>query len=503
MKLTRNFIAGMTSSLWTALISLAVIPLYIKYLGIDAFGLIGFFATSQAILSLLDIGLAATLNREVARCSASGDMHTARNLLHTSAIIYGATAASIALLGITLAPLIANYWLHSKTINKDTLSYTVALIGFVIACRWPIGLYAGALMGMQRMVITAYISIATVTIGNLGAVGILSSISPTIEAFFIWQAIMAIVHVAILRTFAWRVIGRNNTSNFDYKVLRRLWRYSLSMSGVAVSGVILMQVDKLILSKMLSLDDFGRYTLAGTLASGLYVLLTPLFNTIYPRMSELVAIGDAQKLIDLYRNGTRIFLALFFPIAITAAIFANDLLYLWTKNEAIATSTAPTVSLLLIGTALNGIMHFPYALQLAYGATRIAIAINVTLITLTVPIIIILTNYHGALGGAAGWAILNFIYTILGTYITHRSLLIGLGKKWILGDVAPPLVIAILIAGAGGRLAQLGDYSHFTRLLFGGGMALFAIILTLAFLPGFMTTVVNAINAKRKNPFEI
>lgn len=503
MKLTRNFIAGMTSSLWTALISLAVIPLYIKYLGIDAFGLIGFFATTQAILTLLDIGLAATLNREVARYSASGDMHSARNLLHTFAIIYGATAASIALLVITLAPFIANYWLHSKTINQDTLSHTVALIGFVIACRWPIGLYAGALMGMQRIEITAYISITTVTIGNLGAVGILSSISPTIEAFFIWQAIMALVHVAILRTFAWRVIGRNKTSNFDYRALRRLWRFTLSMSGVAISGVILMQVDKLILSKMLSLDDFGRYTLAGTLASGLYVLLTPLFNSIYPRMSELVAIGDTEKLIGLYRNGTRIFLALFFPIAITAAIFANDLLYLWTGNEALATSTAPSVSLLIIGTALNGIMHFPYALQLAYGATRLAIAINVTLITLTVPIIIALTHYYGALGGAAGWAILNSIYTVFGTYITHRFLLIGLGNKWLLGDVAAPLCIAILIVGTGGQLAQSGDYSHFTRLLLGAGMALLAIILTLAFSPGAMSTVANAFNAKRKNLFEI
>jgi O-antigen/teichoic acid export membrane protein len=503
VRLTRNFIAGITSSLWNALIGLAVVPLYIDHLGIEAFGLIGFFATTQAMLSLLDLGLAATLNREIARCSASDEIQNGRNLLHTFSIIYGATAAIIALLVITLAPFIANYWLLSKTISQDILTHAVALIGLVIACRWPIGLYAGALMGMQRIDITACTSITMVTIGNLGAVGILDLVSPTIEAFFIWQAIIAVVHAAILRTYAWRVIGRNKISNFDYDSLRRLWQYTLSMSGVAVSGVILIQLDKVILSKMLSLGDFGRYTLAGTLASGLYVLLTPLFNSLYPRMSELVATGNTEKIIDLYRTGTRIFLALFFPIAITAAIFSVDLLYIWTGNEALAISTAPIVSLLIIGTALNGVMHFPYALQLAYGATRIAIVTNIILILLTVPITIILTTYYGAIGGASGWAILNLIYILLGTYLTHRSLLIELGNKWLIGDVAPPLCMAILIAGIGGQLVQSGDYSHYTKLLIGSGLAFSATILTIASSPKLISSVAHAANAMRKNPFRI
>ncbi|KOR31756.1 hypothetical protein TI05_11605 [Achromatium sp. WMS3] len=37
--------------------SLAFIPLYIKFLGIESFGLIGFFTTLQSIFALLDLGL--------------------------------------------------------------------------------------------------------------------------------------------------------------------------------------------------------------------------------------------------------------------------------------------------------------------------------------------------------------------------------------------------------------------------------------------------------------
>ncbi len=37
--------------------SLAFIPLYIKYLGMEAYGLIGFYAVLQTILGLLENGL--------------------------------------------------------------------------------------------------------------------------------------------------------------------------------------------------------------------------------------------------------------------------------------------------------------------------------------------------------------------------------------------------------------------------------------------------------------
>jgi len=39
--------------------------LYIKFLGIKAYGLVGFFATLQRLFIILDMGLSTTLNREL------------------------------------------------------------------------------------------------------------------------------------------------------------------------------------------------------------------------------------------------------------------------------------------------------------------------------------------------------------------------------------------------------------------------------------------------------
>src|SRR5947199_8096308 len=115
MKLGRNLLAGLANSVWTALVSLAVIPLYLKFLGIEAYGLIGFFATTQALLQLLDMGLAPTINREVARHGALGKPQDAAPLLHTLSRVYWGVAVVIAIVGCALAPWVATHWLHAET----------------------------------------------------------------------------------------------------------------------------------------------------------------------------------------------------------------------------------------------------------------------------------------------------------------------------------------------------------------------------------------------------
>ena len=103
MSLSRNLLAGLFNSIWSALLGLAVVPFYLKYLGIEAYGLIGFFATLQALLQLLDMGMAPTINREVARCSATGNLPEAGKLLHTLAVVYWCIAAIIALSILAIA----------------------------------------------------------------------------------------------------------------------------------------------------------------------------------------------------------------------------------------------------------------------------------------------------------------------------------------------------------------------------------------------------------------
>lgn len=496
MSLSRNLFAGLVNSIWSALIGLVVVPIYIKYLGIEAYGLIGFFVTTQAVLQLLDMGLAPAINREVARYSAAGNLREAGKLLHTLAVVYWSMAGVIAMLLVASAPLIARYWLQSKHLSPQIISNAVMLMGLVVACRWPIGLYQGALIGAQRLTVSSSVSITMVTLGNLGAVAVLAFVSPTIEAFFIWQAAVSLVYAATMRWAACRVIGRLTDVRFDIDQLKSIWRFSAGMSGLAVLGLLFNQLDKVILSKILGLEAFAHYMLATVVVSGLFVIISPTFNAIYPRFTALIVTGDTEKLTDLYRTGTRLLATVLFMVAMILVVFAGDLVRIWMGDAVIALSVVPIISLLAIGTALHGVMYFPYALQLAYGMTRLPLTICIILVMVMVPLIIFFALMYGAFGGALAWLVLNVLYMMLGTWLTHRHLLKGVGAKWLTQDVGIPLVLSILAGMVEYYVFQGSGYSAYLKLICGSMLALVVSLLSFLMSPQLRIAVLKNLSLK-------
>ena len=452
MTLRRNLLAGLVNSIWSTMIALAVVPLYLKYLGMEAYGLIGFFVTMQALLGFLDMGFAPTINREVARRSALGNLSEAGNLIHTLAVVCWCIAGAIAILIFPLAPFIAEHWLKSKQLPPQTITNSIMLIGLIVSCRLPIGLYQAVLIGAQRVTVSSGINMVITTIGGLGAVGVLAFISPTIEAFFIWQVCIGFVYVISIRAAAWRIIGKSKRFRFDEDELKITWPFAAGMTGVAISGTILMQLDKVLLSKMLSLDDYGRYMLAMTLANGLLVILIPVFNVIYPRLTSLVVSGDEEKVMRLYRSGACFLAAIVFPAALAVVILAKDILFLWTNNLGLALNVAPILKLLIIGTALNSVMIFPYALQLAHGFTKLPLTIAVSLLTVYAPLVIFFVLSYGVMGGALAWPVQNLIYIIFGTWITHKHVLKGVAFVWLIREIAAPLFMSLVIGFIGWKL---------------------------------------------------
>ena len=472
MRLKRDIGAGFLNSVWSAAVNLACVPVYVHFLGIEAYGIIGFYATTQALMQLLDLGLSPTINREVARCAALGKPAEAANLLHTLSFVYWGVALAIGASIFLLAGPIAAGWLQSRSLPASTIERSVALLGLVIACRWPIGLYQGVLLGSLRLTVSSGINMLMVTLANGGAILVLALVTPRIEAFFAWQALVGLLYALTMRYAAWRALDVSAAPRFDAAGLMKTWRFAAGMSAIAVSGVILMQIDKVILSRMLPLDDFGRYALAWAVASGLYMILTPTFNIIYPRMSAFVAKGENDLLAEFYRTGTRVLSAALFPVAATAAVFSHELLLLWTRDAELARSAAPLVSFVLIGTALNGAMHFPYALQLASGFTRLPLTINGILLATMAPLTVALALKFGALGGAMAWASLNFVYLLVGTWLTHRHLLRDLGWSWLLFDVAAPAALATATIWTLGRAIRGLGYPSATTFLMACALAM-------------------------------
>jgi O-antigen/teichoic acid export membrane protein len=464
--LKKNITANFAGTIWQALMGILFIPLYIKFLGIESWGLIGIFATLQGIFSLLDLGLTGTLNRELARLSVLPQKEQEmRNLVRTLEILYWSVAAFVGIAIIALSPFIAGYWIKSGSLSSATVEQALVFMGIITAFQMPGGFYSGGLMGLQKQVKLNGINIGVSTVRGAGAVLILWLISPTIQAFFLWQILTSIVSVFLIGYSLWHALPVSDTKGVFQKVLLHgVWRFAAGMSGITILGIVLTQLDKIILSKMLTLEMFGYYMLAGVVAMSLGRLFTPVFYSIYPRLTQLVSINNQEELIRLYHKSCQFFAVLILPAAIVLSFFSYEVILLWTQNPVTAEKTHLIVSIMIFGTALNGLVNPPYALQLAYGWTKLPFYVNLVSVVLFVPLIILLATYFGAIGGAIAWLVLNMGFILVWIPVMHQRLLRTEQWRWYWQDVFVPLITGVVVAGIG-RLIVNQPYSQMMMVL--------------------------------------
>lgn len=442
MSRRRTAALAVAGSVWNAALLIAATPVYVSILGIEAYGLVGFYITLQAVLQILDLGFAPTINREIARTTAVGDVAAARALLRTLACVYWISAPVLAAGFYLAAPAIAGGWLNSESLRPSVVADALIIMGLLVAARWPIVIYQNALIGVQRLGLVAVVGAVMNTLSVGAAIAAISLVSPLPQTLFAAQAVVSLLHALILGALAWRALDGRCGARASLSCLRSVWRFSAGMGAVALTSIALTQIDKALLSRLLSLSHFGEYMLAVTVVGGLSVLFGPLFNTIFPDYSARIARGEGDSLASWYRAGTRWFAVLYLPVVFALAMYAHDVIWVWTGQRASADAVAPLVALLCVGTGINGLMHFPYAMQLAHGFAWIPLLINAALLAVSAPLIIILATRLGAVGGALAWAGLQVAYLFFGTYITHRRMPMGSAVSWLFGSVLLPGALA-------------------------------------------------------------
>ncbi|MHC1696704.1 MAG: lipopolysaccharide biosynthesis protein [Geobacteraceae bacterium] len=449
MSLKKNVIANYLGQGWVALMGLAFVPLYIKYLGMEAYGLIGLFAVLQAWLTLLDMGMTQTLSREMSRFT--GGAHTAQSindLLRSLELVCIGVAIMIAL-GIWAASRwLASDWLHVEELPVATVAQAFAIMGVVTALRFVEDIYRGAIVGLQRQVLLNAVNALLATVRGLGAVGLLACVSPTIGVFFLWQGVLSLLTVAIFAVVVYRTLPPATLKpRFSRSSLDAVWRFAGGMMATTFLALLLTQVDKVILSRLLSLEAFGRYCLASVVAGSLFILVGPVTQAYYPHMTELVTRCDEVSLVTIYHRGAQIISVLVGSAAIMLIFFGERLVALWTGNPSLAHEVAPLVVLLATGTLLNSLMHIPYMLQLAYGWSSFAAKINMVAVALLVPAIFWATPRYGAIGAASVWVVLNSGYVLISIFFMHRRLIPHEKWRWYCMDLGLPLAAITITAG--------------------------------------------------------
>ena len=450
MTLRRNAVANYLGQGWAAVMGLAFIPLYIRYMGVEAYGLIGVFAVLQTWLALLDLGLAPSLAREMARSTTGRyDAQSIRDLLRSVEVAAGVIALAAGLLLWAASPWIASHWLRPDALPLDAVTRALALAGVVIALRFVENVYRSSLIGLQRQVLLNVVTAAAATLRGAGAVLVLAWFSPTIDAFFVWQGLVSAATIIVLAVVLHRALPpgeRHARASLDkLRGIRQFATGTLLLTGL---GFLLSQSDKFVLSRLLSLSDFGLYSIAHSIASAVRMLAQPIDQAVYPRLTQLHEVGDASGLARLYHASAQYSAVLMGGTGVFLAVFGQSVLALWMQDSQLAARTYSVFWILVAGMVLNGFMNAPYYLQLAAGWTALLTRVNAILVVTFVPIIYVLTLRYSMIGAAIAWLVLNAVYVVTIARLMHRRLLTGEMRAWYLEDLAAPMGAAIATAAA-------------------------------------------------------
>jgi O-antigen/teichoic acid export membrane protein len=446
---TRNIVANFLGQGWRALIAFAFVPLYIQYLGIESYALIGIFTLMLAWLSVIDTGLRATLGREMARFSGGAlDATAIRDVLRTVELIVLAFGL-LSALAIGGASGYLAKWVHSEHLPLQTVAVAFAAMGLVVMLSFSEGMYLGCLSGLQQQVTENAIMIVSGTVRSLGAVLIIIFVSRTIEAFFVWQALVSLMNIAAARMIVYRVLPPGErAAHPSWKVIRTFWRFAVGISSMSFVWFLSAQIDKLILSRALTLADFGYYTMAASAAGFIGMLSRPAIAAFYPRLVELVAQGDEAGALDTYHTAAQTVTVFSAAAAVSLAAFSHDLLLLWTRDSALSTDVAPLLSILACGALIQTMAIVPNGMQTAHGWTSLGVFAGTASMCLITPVMLWAIPRYGTIGAAFSSAALMSAYTILTVVPMHRRILREEMMRWCGADVLAPTVAAAAAASA-------------------------------------------------------
>jgi len=433
-------------------------------MGAESYGLVGFFTMLQAWFALLDIGLTPTIGRETARFHGGALTAVAYRQLHRSLALIFVVIATTGGFSIWLASdWIALRWLNITELSPDDVVLSIQIMAISVALRWLGGLYRGVITGFERLVWLSGFNVIVATLRFVGVFPIMWIFGFTPYVFFLYQLVVAMVETASLVLKSRHLLphrkGIVEPVDWSLNPIRPLLRFTLTIAFTSSVWVLVTQTDKLVLSGILPLAEYGYFTLAVLVANAVTLVSSPISMAIMPRMARLHAEGKNAEIIQVYRTSTQLVSIVAGSLSLTFAFCADNLLFAWTGDLQVAEKAAPILALYAIGNGLLALGAFPYYLQYAKGNLRYHLISNLLMVMILLPAIILVASRYGGVGAGLVWVTVNGAYLLTWVAYVHHKLQPGLHMRWFSRDILQILLPIGVVA----MCASFFSYDATTR----------------------------------------
>lgn len=401
--LALNTIINLLGQVFVALAVIGLLPIIVKGLGADGYGLLSLALVVFGAFGLLDMGLGRTTTKFVAEYLSQREFKKLGNIILVSLVFQCGLGiiggALLAILTPTLAEKILKIPYDRIPDTKNTL--------YVLAISAPIVLASatlrGALEGAQRFDLVTYVKIfLNLSTYVIPVIALRGKVEISIIVF--WMLVARLVGMAIYLAGCMHVIPalRQNLS-FDKFSLRALFSYS---GWVAVSNIVvilLVQIDRFLIASLVAMGAVTYYSAPYELLNGLWIIPGAVSAVLFPAFSGIHR-SDHAKLPELFIRPIKYILITLGPIVLVMMSFSESILLLW-LGQTFAKESTHVLQLLVLGVLINSLAWTPISLLMGFGRPDVTAKIHLVQLPLYLVVAYPLIHYWGIVGAAVAFSL--------------------------------------------------------------------------------------------------
>jgi O-antigen/teichoic acid export membrane protein len=448
-RLVRNSMLNLIGQGIPFLAAFFAIPLLIRGLGTDRFGVLTLAWMVIGYFSLFDLGLGRALTQVVAEKVSQGDHAQAPPIVWTAL----ATMFALGIVGALAVSLISPWLVHSVLKIPGALQRETLHSFYVLAAAIPIVVVTAGMIGILS---------AFQRFGVLNAIrapmGIYSFVAPLAILHFSQslQLVTAVLVVGRLLACGAYLVAclpvmpdLRSVLVRQYTAIRPLFTFGAWMTVTNVIGPFLMYLDRFVIGAIVSVAAVAYYATPYEMVTKLLIVPAAILGVLFPAFAASYR-QDHDRMVRLFARGTKYIALILFPIILVITAFAHEGLEWWLGDE-FARHSAPALQCLAIGVFINSLAQLFATLVQGVGRPDLSAKLHLLELPIYLPLLWLAIRNNGVIGAALAWSGRVAVDGILlfwlsGRLLHNRELLkrLAAGLLAALGGLALPLWVAPL-----------------------------------------------------------
>jgi len=397
--LAQATLLNLSGMVMPVLVQLVTVPLYIKVIGPERYGVMALVWLLLGYFGVFDLGFGRALASRIAVLRDAPPATRAR-VFWTGTCLSVMTGAAGGLLLYVAAS-----WLfgHVFSVPVGLLAETLGCLPF-IALALPVVTGISALSGtLQGREAFGALNLSQMT-GNVlyQVLPLLAGIllSPSLPGLVVAAIAGRLVTAAMLLAFCRARVPARGMPRVAKVEIRALLSYGGWVTLTGLISPLLTVFDRFVIGAIGGMDAVTAYTVPFNLVMRLAALPGSLQNALFPRFASLEA-PDAQALqvraVKLLAGATT-------PLLLIGLLAMKPFLTFWI-GPGLALAAAPVGQILMLGLWANTLAFIPFAFLQSRNRPDLPAKFHVAELLVYAPLLFVLTRQFGVAGAAAAWDI--------------------------------------------------------------------------------------------------